>query len=166
LESKNGEDHRRKLFWYKNKNSLIVSVVILGLIAFVGVYFFWPHPETVETVDLVSFTCSASSGNQTFVVKVRVNLTAGMDQGAAVEVARQVFLEISKQSTEWRTPQGLYVNSNKDENGIWTVEFICFYTSLLLHEEDDSTGMNIVRESFIIIINPFDQTVVYNVSGY
>jgi hypothetical protein len=157
LENNNSQGSVQKPIWQRKRTRFLVfaaAIALLIVLAFEGISLFWPHPAGGN---LVSFVCSPSSSNQAFIVNAKINLTDGMDQDEAMEVANKVLLGISQQ-----TPQLLYTKSNHDEKGMWTVEFIYIYTMPYgKNLYNDGMGSSIARKSLTVTIDPFDQTVKY-----
>jgi hypothetical protein len=159
LENNSRQDSEQKPIWQRKK-SLITSasvMILLAVVAFASISYFWPHQAMG---DLVSFTCRPSSDNETIIIYARVNLTDGMDQEEAMEVANKVFLEAFNQPTERWVLQSFYVNSVHDEKGEWTVSFACVYTSPFAHHGGE--GAAVLRRSFTVAINPVNQTATYD----
>lgn len=146
----------------RRRTRLLVSaaaIVMFIVLAFEGVFLFWPRSAEGN---LVSFVCNLSSKQQAFVVDAKVNLTDGMDKNEAMEVASKVLFEISRQTAE-QSLQLLSVNCTYDEEGIWTVEFVL---GAPVHDASRTYGGSEatphVLRTCVIAINPFDRTVKYN----
>jgi len=126
---------------------------------FEGISLFWSQPAEGN---LISFVCSTSSSNQAFTVNANINLTNGMDQDEAIEVASKVLLEISQQSVG-KSLQLLSTNSTHDEKGIWT---IAFTYGAPAHDANRTYGgseaIPRIEKTLTLTVNPFDQTVKYN----
>lgn len=99
-----------------------------------------------------------------FIVNANINLTNGMDQEEAMEVASKVVLEISQQSSE-QSLRFLFTNSTNDGKGIWTIEY-----ANEVHVFDasrtygGSEAIPHTQKTLTMTINPFDQTVKYDVT--
>ena len=164
MENNNSRGDVQKPIWKRRGIRYLVSsaaIALLIFLAFEGISLFWPHPAAGN---LVSFVCSPSSSDQAFIVSARINLSDGMDQDEAMEVANKVFLGISQQpidrSIGQSAPQLLNTRIKCDEKGIWTVEFIFV---IPLREANRAYGgseaIPRVHKTYAITINPFDQTV-------
>jgi len=158
LENNSRQDGEQKRIWQRKRSLISASVIILlVVVAFAGISYFWFHPAIG---DLVSFTCRPSSDNQTIIIYAKVNLTDGMDQEEAMEVANKVFLEAYKQPTERWVLQSFYADPTYDKKGEWIVSFACVYTSPFAHHGGE--GSAVLRRSFTVTINPANQTATYD----
>jgi len=148
-------------FWRKRRTKFLVSaavIVLLVVLAFAGIFLFW---KSFAEGNLVSFVCSPSSNGQAFVVNARINLTDGMNQNEAMEVASKVLPAISLQG-----PGGLLqllsADSACDEEGIWTVKFTFGSPPPdASRTYSGSEAMRHVLRTVVVTINPFRQTVKY-----
>jgi hypothetical protein len=160
----NSRGSPQKPFWQRKKTRFLISAVAIALIivlAFEGISLFWSQPAEGN---LVSFVCSLSSSNQVFTVNANINLADGMEQDEAMEVASKVLLVISQQSTG-QSLQFLFTNSTNDEKGIWTVEFtneVAVYDASRTY--GGSEAIPHIQKTLTMTINPFDQTVKYNIT--
>lgn len=138
-----GKGSQQAQGWYRGKTGLVFFVfltITLAAFVLVGIYL---RSEKLQPNHMSNFVCRYVSSETTFNVTVKVNLMDGMNQEEAIEVASEVF------NFSVGTPHALE-SVNVDENGIWTVQFTWGY-------EGEALG-----HWFEAIINPFNQTVVYN----
>lgn len=130
--------------WYRGKTGFLVSVALITVLTvsvLIGISL--RHGKTQPNSQMANFTCRYASSDATFNVTVKVNLADGMDRDEAIKVAVEVF----KVSVNARYA---LESISVDKAGIWTVRFSWGYEGELL------------GHWFEAIINPFDQTVVYN----
>ncbi len=104
-----------------------------------------PHLESCAPVN-IDWTCSKAARNETFIVTVDVILADGMNRDEAVKVATKVVNVTMGQNVLHQ-----FRSANEDEKGIWTIEFTWGYSS-----------ETYLGHWFEAVIDPFNQTVVYN----
>ncbi len=143
--------------WYRGKIGFIafvtlIAVIVVSVLAGFSLYVQKPSADGLSgnsSFQYANFTCAwAGSGypNQTFIVTVDVNLTNGMNLDEAIKVAAKVF-----NFTMGPNKLSELKSTYKNENGIWAVEFAWEYSSALY-----------LGHWFETIIDPFNQTVVYD----
>ncbi len=142
--------------WYKGKVGFIASVTLITVVIvsfLVGASLKPNEPPESNAVnntatENIDWTCSLYFHNETFIVTVDVNLTDGMNLEEAIRVATTVFNVTMGQNKL----HGLR-SADEDENGIWRIEFGWEYAT--------ATPLYL-GHWFEAIINPFNQTVVYD----
>lgn len=164
MENNDDGSSGQKPLWQQKKIRILVSATAIALIAllvFEGISLFLFHQAEGN---FVSFVCNRSFSSQVFIVNANINLTDGMDQEEAMEVASKVVLEISQQSSE-QSLRFLFTNSTNDGKGIWTIEY-----ANEVHVFDagrtygGSEAIPHTQKTLTMTINPFDQTVKYDVT--
>jgi len=154
------EGHQSRRGWMTGKVALIIVGVLIGLFV-VSVYFASSLRPESPAEGLICFTCRSFSGNQTFTVYVRVNVTDGMDEGEAVGVATKVVGEMLR--TDIKAELGsLSAKATQNDEGIWTVDFDLVYYVTRTPGKDHAWEGAILRRSFTVSVNPFNQTAVYS----
>jgi len=162
LKGNDAEKDGHARAWYRRKIGFIVFALLITLLlgsVFVGISL---YHQNLPPNNLASFTCRLSSSNQTFTIDVEVDLIDGMDKDEAIKTATKVFDKISQISTQ-SSPTTFSSTAYVHEDGSWTVEFDVVYmdTSNFI---PGHSGLN-TRVSHVkleMVINPFDQTVVYS----
>lgn len=143
--------------WFRSKKGLIILAILIVCIFVVLLSVLNPKNN------LTYFTCSPLGFAQVFTVSANVNLTDGMDQHEAIEVATEVFdraVPVDKKAGV----QSLDVKTYKqDENGTWTVEISYIYsvTTTVIQHFPHYTIFH--SETLKTIINPFSKTVDYTI---
>jgi hypothetical protein len=147
-----------KLVWSRRKIVLVVAAILVFLVvsAFVGTSLHQqlsrpsdsstnnqPPANDSLTIAPVLFTAHLNSSSQTFTTAVQINLTDGLNQDEAIEIATAVFNTIVN-------AQYAVKSASVDENSVWTVEFRWGYQSEPL------------GHWFKAVINPIDRTAVYD----
>jgi regulatory protein YycI of two-component signal transduction system YycFG len=147
-----------KMGWSKRKIIFVVAVILVFLVvsalAGISLHQQLPQPNDSSTnnqplandslpITPVLFTVHLNSSGQVFTTAVKINLTDGMDQDEAVEVATDVF-------NATINAQYSVKSVSMDKDSVWTVEFRWGY-------QGEPLG-----HWFKAVINPIDRTVVYD----
>jgi hypothetical protein len=162
LKEENVTGSMRKPIWKRRRTRFLVSataIAFLTILTLEGILNYW---SPTADGNLVCFVCNPSSSNQAFLVNANINLTDGMNQNEAMEVASKVLFGISQQ-TAGPSLQLLSVNCSHDEEGIWTAEFTLgapVYDASRTYGGSEATPHAL--RTCVMAINPFDRTVKYN----
>jgi len=175
LKTNTAENNRQTQVRYRVKIGFIASVTLMTafLSALVSNSLLHQKPPINN---LASFTCGLASSNQTFTIDVEVDLKDGMDQNEAIRVAAKAFNKATESCPPFelaRCSDALMLGFDLDactlEGGIWTVRLHLVHINLdyegLARTQDltrrRATGTRLLHEYFELVINPFDQTIVY-----
>ena len=160
---KNSPDSREHVrAWYKGSKGLIVlSLCIAFILVFVGVFL---NNRASPRSNLTSFDCRSSSGNQAFSISVEVELSNGMDQNEAVNVATSALNKMLVVNSEERI--GSFGSSaDLGRDGVWTVRLK--WTRITesyfagVHPGSTVPQTQMTSGSFEAIIDPINRTVIY-----
>jgi len=155
------ERHRGKILFIAS--GVLTVLLIVSILAFLSL-----QSQKPQTNTNVIFTYCSSLSGETFTITTDINLTDGMDQGEAIKVATKVFEKVFDPGAHYQL-ESLQINSALHESGIWAVRFDWSYVSRDLPSithagEYQHLDTKLLRGSFVMMINSFDQT-VYGSSG-
>jgi len=153
----------RATAWCKGKTGLIVfSLCIAFICVFVGISL---SNQASPKNNLESFNCRFSSGNMTFSIEVEVDLSDGMDQGEAVNVATCALNRILVVNSEERIGS-IESSADLDPNGLWTVKVRCTHSiTTWMPGHWGTIGTATSLKSFEAIIDPINRTVEYSLTA-
>jgi len=104
--------------WYRGSKRLIAfSLCTAFVFVFVGVSLV---NQASPKINLTSFNCCLFSGNQTFSINVEVELSNGMDQNEAINVATNALNKILVINLNEQI-ESFGSSANLDPGGVWTV---------------------------------------------
>jgi len=146
--------------WYRGKLGFIFFVMLVTVpvvSAFMAVTLHsqitQPDNHANNLSGTVNFTCwLAGSTSEPFIIAAEVNLTDGMDIKEAIEVATITF------ETAMGNVSYCIRSANVAGDGIWTVEFSWEYVM----GECSVDVFPHLGHWFEAVINPSNQTVIYN----
>lgn len=148
---------------YRGSKGLIVLLLCIAFIlVFVGVFL---NSQASPRSNPTSFDCRSSSGAQTFSINAEVELSNGMDQNEAVNVATIALSKVLVINSEERI--GSFGSSaDLGRDGVWAVRLKwtrvtdSFFTGV--HPGSTVPQTQMISGSFEAIVDPVNRTVVYS----
>lgn len=133
------------------------ALCIAIILVFVGISFV--NQASVKN-NLESFSCRFSSGS-TFLIDVEVELSDGMDQGEAINVATCALNRIQVVDSKEQIGT-IETSADVDRDGVWTVKLKCMHIidgNWMRSAEHVPVGTMTTLRSYEVIIDPINRTV-------
>lgn len=154
----NGLSNRERVAAWCRSKKVIIAVVLCIAFIFVFVGIFLSNQASPKS-NFESFNCLSSSSGQAFSIDVEVELSDGMDQNEAVNVATCALKSIRAVDPEARE---VYFGSsaNLGLDGLWTVKLEWTNVLHTFPPGHWSPTFLVISESFEALIDPANRTVV------